>query len=57
MGFEDGSERSIPREELWLPTDELPKTVQSRMVMLLQFPVKLTSVLAGQDDIMCDTFT
>ncbi|XP_052775093.1 uncharacterized protein LOC128213442 isoform X2 [Mya arenaria] len=31
VGFEDGSERSIPRDELWLPTDNLPKGVRSRM--------------------------
>lgn len=32
VGFEDGSERSIARDELWLPDEELPKGVRSRMV-------------------------
>jgi hypothetical protein len=32
IGFEDGSERSIPRDELWMQDEELPKSVKTRMV-------------------------
>ncbi|XP_045160410.1 uncharacterized protein LOC123525433 isoform X2 [Mercenaria mercenaria] len=31
IGFEDGSERSIPRDELWMEEEELPKSVKTRM--------------------------
>ncbi|XP_060556454.1 uncharacterized protein LOC132717074 isoform X2 [Ruditapes philippinarum] len=31
IGFEDGSERSIPRDELWMQDEELPKSVKTRM--------------------------
>ena len=30
--FDDGSVKVVPREELWLEGEELPKNIQSRLV-------------------------